>query len=95
MTNKIVDGDSLFKKLRLRYESTQFKRKPLVPSELRDWPSHDLSAILEKVDGLDSITHTFERKYPWGPQAWIKPLVELIERAAEEDLALCINNDRS
>ena len=63
----------------------------MVQNQLWGWSSDELSAIFDKIDGLPAASDTVWRPYPWQDQHWVKPASALVERAANEQLALCEN----
>ena len=60
-------------------------------NELRGWSSDELSAIFDKIHGPPAALDTVRRPYSWQAQHWVKPASDLVECAANEQLALCVN----
>lgn len=50
-----------------------------------------MSAIFDKIDSLPAASDTVRRPYSWQAQHWVKPARALVERSANEQLALCVN----
>ena len=84
-------NDSIFVRTCLRYGLPIARGIYVAQHELWGWSSDDLSAIFDKIHGLPAASDTVRRPYPWQAQHWVKPASALVERAANEHLALCVN----
>ena len=91
MDNPKADGDSVFVSTCLRYGIPIDRGIYVAQHELWGWSSDELSAIFDKSHGLPTTSDTVRRPYPWQAQHWVKPAIALVERAANEQLALCVN----
>ena len=91
MDNPGADEDSVFRTTYLRYGIPIARGIYVAQHELRGWSIDELSAIFDKIHGLPAVSDTVRRPYPWQAQHWVKPVSALIERAANEQLALCVN----
>ena len=91
MDNPQADEDPLFERTCLRYGLPVARGKYVALNELRGWSSGELSAIFDKIHGLPAASDTVRRPYSWQPQHWVKPASSLVERAANQQLALCVN----
>ena len=88
---KAAVEDPLFQKICQRYGLPTARGEYLARNELLGWSSNELSVSLDKINGLPTISDTVERPRFWQAQQWVKPSSTLVERAANEQLALCIN----
>ena len=91
MENPEANEDTAFARTCLRYGLPIARGIYVAQNELRGWSSDELSAILDKIDGLPAASDTVRRPYSWQAQHWVKPASALVERAANEQLALCVN----
>ena len=91
MDNPEADENSVFRKTFLRYGILIARGIYVAQNELWSWSSNELSAIFDKIHGLPAASDTVRRPYSWQAQQWVKPASGLVERAADEQLALCVN----
>lgn len=91
MDNPGADEDSVFRRTYLRYGIPIARGIYVAQHELRGWSSDEVSAIFDKIHGLPAASDTVRRPYPWQAQHWVKPASALVERAANEQLALCVD----
>ena len=75
----------------LRYGLPTARGIYLAQNELWGWSSDELSAIFDKIHGLPAASDTVRRPYFWQAKHWVKPASALVENAANEQLALCVN----
>ena len=75
----------------LRYGLPTARGAYLARNELFGWSGDELSASLDKIQGLPTVSDTVERPHYLQAQHWVKPSSALVERAANVQLALCIN----
>lgn len=91
---KATDEDPAFQRTCSRYGLLRARGEYLASNELSGWSSGKLSDVFDKVEGLPAASDTVQRPYFWQAQRWVKPPSTLIERAANNKLALCINVHR-
>ena len=83
--------DPFYEKTCLRYGLPRGRGRYVAQNELWGWSSDELSAIFGKIHGLPAASDTVRRPYSWQPQHRVKPASALVERAANKQLALCVN----
>ena len=91
MDNPKADEDSVFARTCLRCGIPIRRGRYVAQNELWGWSTDELSAVLDKTHSLPTTSDTVRRPYPWQAQHWVKPASALVERAANEQLALCVN----
>ena len=91
MDNPQANEDPVFERTCLRYGLPVARGIYVAQNELRGWSSDELSAIFDKIHGLPAASDTVRRPYSWQAQHWVKPASALVERAANQQLALCVN----
>ena len=91
MADPKANEDLVFERTCLRYGLPIERGIYVAQNELWGWSSDELSAIFDKIDGLPAAVDTVRRPYSWQAQHWVKPASALVERAANEQLALCVN----
>ena len=91
MDNPEANEDSVFARTFLRYGLPIARGIYVAQNELWSWSSDELATIFDKIDGLPAASDTVRRPYSWQAQHWVKPASALVERAANEQLALCVN----
>ncbi|KAG8525551.1 uncharacterized protein KY384_009195 [Bacidia gigantensis] len=86
-----VDDDPFFYRACLRYDIDPSRGSYLASTDLSEWSSDDLCRVLQKTHGPTATADIVSRPYFWQRQNWVRPPKDLIQRAAEEKMALCTN----